>query len=32
MLVAQAKEEGLHLVTDDSKIREYDVRIISSLD
>lgn len=32
MLVAQAQEEGLHLVTDDSKIGRYDVRIISPLD
>lgn len=32
MLIAQAKDEALHLVTDDSKIRLYDVQTISPLD
>ena len=32
MFVAQARDEGLHLLTDDRKIRKYDVRIISPLD
>ncbi|MDU9049171.1 MAG: hypothetical protein Q3M30_09980 [Candidatus Electrothrix sp. Rat3] len=32
MLVAQAKDEALLIVTDDSKIRQYDVQIISPLD